>query len=118
MLSLFEDVNLRYSVYRHILVLETSYRQLFSFIPREIFERKALACDPLPPPTSMNSYDQNFFNGLDDAYLERRGRGQPAMNQRVVENLLPDPLFRQQIQVILFYLGPLIQSLNNSLGIF
>lgn len=98
-LSMFENVNLQYSVYRHILVLETSYKSLFSFIPRKIFEGKALACDPLPPPASINYYDQNYFQGLEDVYTERRGRRQRAVNQRALEDLLPDPIFRQQFQV-------------------
>ncbi|KAJ3498394.1 hypothetical protein NLJ89_g10226 [Agrocybe chaxingu] len=37
-LTQYQNLNLRYSVYRHVMVLETSYRRLFSFIPRQVLE--------------------------------------------------------------------------------
>ena len=100
-LSSYDNRNLRYSVYRHVLVLESSFRKLFSFIPRQVFEGKAVACDPLPPLTSVNYYDQDFFRGAEDFYAQRRGSRQRTIHQRPLEQLLPDPVFRRQLQVLL-----------------
>ncbi|KAF8972061.1 transcriptional repressor TCF25-domain-containing protein [Flammula alnicola] len=95
----FENQNLRYSVYRHIMVLETSYRRLFSFIPRQVLEAKSLACDPLPPPTSINEYDAQFFHSVDDLYSPRvRSRRQRANDERRLAQFIPDAAFRQQLQ--------------------
>jgi hypothetical protein len=90
----------RYSAYRHIMIFETSYRRLFAFIPRGVFTAKQLACDPLPPPMTVNEYNGEFFKGADDVFAFRpRTRRNAAGDQRVLERLIPDPLFRQQFQV-------------------
>ncbi|KAF8148865.1 transcriptional repressor TCF25-domain-containing protein [Crassisporium funariophilum] len=98
-LSQYGTVKACYPVYRHIMVLETSFRRLFSFIPRQVMEAKSLACDPLPPPTTVNQYDQAFFRGVDDLYSPRvRSRRQRANDDRRLAQLIPDAAFRQQLQ--------------------
>ncbi|KAF9530905.1 transcriptional repressor TCF25-domain-containing protein [Crepidotus variabilis] len=97
-LDQFENVHLRYSVYRHVMVLESSYRRLFSFIPRQILDAKSLSCDPLPPVSSISLYDDNFFQGIEQLSNPRRSRQQRAMDERLLAQLLPDPGFRQQFQ--------------------
>lgn len=79
------------------MILETSYRSLFSFIPREVLEAKQLTCDPLPPLTSIDLYDGEFFKGTDDVFAMRPRSGRNA--QRMMERLIPDPVFRGQLQV-------------------
>jgi len=99
-LAQYQNTNLRYSVYRHIMVLETSYKRLFSFIPRVVLEAKSLACDPLPPLTSVTQYNQDFFHGIDDLYSPRiRSRRQRANDERRLAQFIPDAAFRQQLQV-------------------
>ena len=101
-LTQYENTNLRFSVYRHVMVLETSCKRLFSFIPRTVLEAKSLACDPLPPPTSVNQYDQDFFHGIEGLYSPRiRGRRQQANDERRLAQFIPDAAFRQQLQVCL-----------------
>ena len=83
------------------MVLETSFRRLFSFIPSQVLGAKSLACDPLPPPTTVNEYDQEFFNGVDDLYSPRiRSRRQRVNDERRLAQFIPDVAFRQQLQVI------------------
>ena len=114
-LAQYQSTNLRYSVYRHIMVLETSYKRLFSFIPRVVLEAKSLACDPLPPPTSVNQYDQDFFQGIDDLYSPRiRSRRQRANDERRLAQFIPDAAFRQQLQVR-FLLACFRSSLSSDL---
>ncbi|KAH9942612.1 transcriptional repressor TCF25-domain-containing protein [Amylocystis lapponica] len=84
------------SVYRHVIVLEASCRRLFSFIPRRVTNAKHLACDPLPPSTFVSVYDEEFFRGAEDA-LTVHPRGRRA-NERMLERLIPDPVFRRQLQ--------------------
>lgn len=85
------------------MVLETSYRRLFSFIPRQVLEAKSVACDPLPPPTAVSQYDQAFFGGVDDLYSPRlRTRRQRVAEERRLAQLMPDAAFRQQLQVSFF----------------
>jgi len=93
--SLYEHLNLCYSVYRHIVVLDAPFRRLSSFIPREILEGKSLACDPLPPQTSLNYYDQDFFREVDDNNPEYRRR---AVNRQEHQHIA-DPILRQHFQV-------------------
>ena len=99
-LSRFEDDNVCYSLYRHIMVLETSYRRLFSFIPSQVLGAKSLACDPLPPCTKVNQYDQEFFEGVDELYSPRMSRRQRVNDERRLAQFIPDVAFRQQLQVI------------------
>ncbi|KDQ65155.1 hypothetical protein JAAARDRAFT_28803 [Jaapia argillacea MUCL 33604] len=94
--SLFGKLTLAYSVYRHAVVLESSFRSLFSFIPREVFSARQLACDPVPPPTKVNEYDEEFFRGVSDVFdVTSRSR---RHNERTLERLIPDPVFRRQLQ--------------------
>lgn len=82
------------------MILESSYRRLFAFLPREVLTVKQLACDPLPPPMTVNEYDGEFFKGADDVFAIRpRTRRDAAGDQRQLERLIPDPVFRRQLQV-------------------
>ena len=100
-LSRFEDHNVCYSLYRHVMVLETSFRGLFPFIPTQVLGAKSLACDPLPPSTTVNEYDQEFFSGVDDLYSPRiRSRRQRVNDERRLAQFIPDAAFRQQLQVM------------------
>ncbi|KAF9558199.1 DUF654-domain-containing protein [Agrocybe pediades] len=99
-LTQYESKTLQYSVYRHIMVLETSYRRLFSFIPRQVLEAKSIECDPLPPLTALTRYDQQFFQGVDDLLSARRHRTrrERALDERRLAQMIPDAAFRQQMQ--------------------
>lgn len=98
-LDYYKPIDRRVATYRHIMILETSYRRLFSFIPKEVLDAKQLACDPLPPKTSINLYDGEFFKGAEDAFAIRPRSGRDA--HRMLERLIPDPIFRGQLQVSL-----------------
>lgn len=100
-LSLYENVNLRYSVYRHVMVLETTYRRLFSYIPQAVLNVKALQCDPLPPPTAVTSYDDAFFEGTEDlrTFMPTTTTRQRAQQGRVLAQMIPDAGVRDQLQV-------------------
>ncbi|KAJ7250423.1 transcriptional repressor TCF25-domain-containing protein [Mycena rebaudengoi] len=110
-LSLYEDSNLRHSVYRHIMVLETSYRRLFSYIPRQVLNAKTLACDPLPPPTAVTLYNDEFFAGVDDlrAFTATPTARQRALQDRVLAQMIPDAGIRQQLQAF-FNAMPAVQE--------
>jgi hypothetical protein len=85
------------------MVLESSYRRLFAFIPRDVLNAKQLACDPLPPLKTVNQYDDEFFKGAEDVFAIRpRTRRDAENDQRLLERLLPDAAFRQQLQVGFF----------------
>lgn len=84
------------SVYRHVMVLESTCRRLFSFIPPAELAAKQLSCDPLPPSTAVTSYDNAFFEGV-ESLMEGRTRNRRQAAQQL-EQLLPDPAFRQQLQ--------------------
>ncbi|EIN04337.1 DUF654-domain-containing protein [Punctularia strigosozonata HHB-11173 SS5] len=86
--------SLAYSIYRHIVVLEANHRSLLSFLPRNVAGSTKFAGDPVPPPTSVNGYDPEFFKGAEDVFQMPRGRN----SGRALEQLIPDPVFRQQIQ--------------------
>ncbi|KZP07253.1 DUF654-domain-containing protein [Athelia psychrophila] len=97
--NFYEPIGPRYSMYRQITILETSYRSLFAFIPREILNVKQLACDPLPPQTATNVYDAEFFKGVEDVFsIRHRTRQDAAGDQRLLERLIPDPVFLRQLQ--------------------
>ena len=99
-LSLYQNENLRFSVYRHIIVLESTNRRLFAFIPRQVQEIKSLSCDPLPPPTATTRYDERFFDGVDDLFsLRMRTRRERALDERRLAQMIPDAAARQQLQV-------------------
>ncbi|KAJ7124524.1 transcriptional repressor TCF25-domain-containing protein [Mycena epipterygia] len=110
-LSLYENVNLRYSVYRHVMVLETSYRRLFSYIPQEVLNVKALQCDPLPPPTAVTLYDDAFFEGTDDlrTFMPTITTRQRAQQGRVLAQMIPDAGMRAQLQAF-FDAMPAVQQ--------
>jgi hypothetical protein len=99
-LALFKHQNIYYSAYRHVIVLEASYQRLLTFIPRAVIESKGLTCDPLPPPTSITTYDDHFFQGteelVDPALATRRQRA--ALERRMAQ-AIPDDAFREQFQV-------------------
>ncbi|KAG2336504.1 hypothetical protein BDR05DRAFT_971060 [Suillus weaverae] len=59
--QMYASTTLRYSVYRHIIVLEQSFRNLTPFIPRSVLLAKHLACDPLLPLTASSEYNDVFF---------------------------------------------------------
>lgn len=87
------------------MVLETSYKRLFSFIPRQVLEAKSLSCDPLPPITAVSHYGQEFFNAVEDLYSPRlRSRRQRAVDERRLAQIIPDAAFRQQMQVSIQHL--------------
>ena len=97
--SLYSRPALAYSVYRHVIVLEHTTRagRLFGFLPPNVITAKQLACDPVPPPTHVSEYDPDFFQGAEDPLAVRpRGRRE---NQRMLEQLIPDAVFRRQLQV-------------------
>ncbi|KAJ7916300.1 transcriptional repressor TCF25-domain-containing protein [Mycena leptocephala] len=110
-LSLYQNLNLRYSVYRHITVLETSYRRLFSYIPPEVLAVKALQCDPLPPPTAVTSYNDAFFEGTDDlrTFMPTLTTRQRAQQGRVLAQMIPDAGIREQLQAF-FNAMPAVQE--------
>ncbi|KAJ7071728.1 transcriptional repressor TCF25-domain-containing protein [Mycena belliarum] len=110
-LSLYENVNLRYSVYRHVMVLETTYRRLFSYIPQQVLSVKALQCDPLPPPTAVTSYDDAFFEGTDDlrTFMPTLTTRQRAQQGRVLAQMVPDAGIREQLQAF-FNAMPAVQE--------
>lgn len=94
--ALFLSPRLTYSIYRHVLVLESSYRSLFSFFPSSVISARQLACDPLPPPTRVTEYNTEFFAGAEDPFAHTsRSRKQ---NERLLERMVPDAGFRRQLQ--------------------
>lgn len=95
--SLYSSPPIRYSVYRHLLVLESTCRRLFAFIPATVTEGRQFSCDPIPPPTKINEYNDEFFKGAEDP-LALRARGKRE-TERLLVRLLPDPLLRRQLQV-------------------
>ncbi|KAI5830065.1 DUF654-domain-containing protein [Schizophyllum commune Tattone D] len=92
--ALLSDNTLQHSIYRHVLVLEN--RPLFAFIPRTVLSARSLACDPLPPPTAITTYDDAFFRGVEDAFV--RTRREREADARRLARLVPDAGFRQQLQ--------------------
>lgn len=101
-LHLYErNSNLRYSAYRHITVLESSYRRLFSFMPQQVTGTRSFACDPLPPPSAVTTYDTEFFEGVDDAFgmFGAGTRRQREANRRRLAHLIQDDAVLRQIQV-------------------
>lgn len=95
-LQMYTSTTLRYSVYRHILVLEQSFRNLTPFIPRSVLLAKQLACDPLPPLTATSEYNDSFFAGAEDIFAVRPRR----RDARALERLIPDAGVRAQIEAL------------------
>ena len=87
------------SVYRHVIVLEKTCRSLFPFIPKEILNSRQLACDPLPPYLKVSEYNAEFFQGVEDVLGYRPPRLGTREEERVLGRLIPDGVFRRQLQV-------------------
>lgn len=107
--ALFRHAKPQASVHRHILVLESTHRRLFAFIPRTNLETVAasgtLACDPLPPATAVSRYDDAFFHGIEDVRgggRRSRTRRERALDERRLAQMIPDAEFRRQLQVRYF----------------
>ncbi|KAG1807655.1 uncharacterized protein BJ212DRAFT_1485507 [Suillus subaureus] len=64
--QMYASTTLRYSVYRHILVLEQSFRNITPFISSSVLLAKQLACDPLLPLTASSEYNDTSFAGAED----------------------------------------------------
>ncbi|TFK22781.1 DUF654-domain-containing protein [Coprinopsis marcescibilis] len=99
-LALYENQGPRYSAYRHLVILESTHRNLFPFIPQSVqHDSRSLSCDPLPPLTSISRYDDEFFKGMDDLQSFRtRTRRERAMDERRLAQMVPDAGFRQQLE--------------------
>ncbi|KAI0337326.1 DUF654-domain-containing protein [Trametopsis cervina] len=93
-----EAPDLAYSIYRHVMVLEPMSRagRLFGFLPSHVTSARQLACDPLPPPNPVSEYNGEFFEGAEDPFAMRIGN--TRNNQRLLERMIPDPVFRRQLQ--------------------
>lgn len=90
---------IRTSIYRHVTVLEKTCRSLFSFIPKDILKSKQLACDPLPPHLRVSEYNEEFFRGVADVLGYQPRRQDSREEGRLLERLVPDGVFRRQLQV-------------------
>ncbi|KXN88365.1 Transcription factor 25 [Leucoagaricus sp. SymC.cos] len=93
--------DLRYAVYRHVIVLESNLRRLLPYLPNEILNRKSIACDPLPPKNAVTLYDDEFFEGVEDVFAYRpRTRREIELDRRRFAQMVPDAEHRQQIEAI------------------
>jgi len=100
-LALYKALEPRFSLYRHLVVLETTHRNLFPFIePRVLQDARGLTCDPMPPPTAVTKYDPEYFSNVDDlqSFTARRSRRDRALDERRLAQMIPDANFRQQLQ--------------------
>ena len=103
-LTLFTHVTPQASMHRHILVLESTYRRLFAFIPQtSLADIGALSCDSLPPTTAVSKYDEMFFEGVEDAFVaggrRQRTRRERVLDERGLAQVILDAAFRRQLQV-------------------
>ncbi|KAF8548302.1 hypothetical protein OG21DRAFT_779027 [Imleria badia] len=103
-LRTFSSLTLRHSIYRHVFVLEQTHAQpqnraLTAFIPPDITQGRQLACDPLPPPTALSTYDAAFFVGSEDPFAlgATRLRRRTQAEERLLARLIPDAATRAQI---------------------
>jgi hypothetical protein len=87
------------SIYRHLIVLEKTCRSLFAFVPKEILNSRQLACDPLPPYLKVSEYNPEFFQGVEDVLGYRPRRLNAREEERLLGRLIPDGVFRRQLQV-------------------
>jgi hypothetical protein len=87
------------SIYRHVVVLGSSAQRLLPFVPAHIVNKNNLACDPLPPPSFKSQYNDEFFRGAEDAFATTFRHRSAAQTQRILERMVPDPVFRRQLQV-------------------
>jgi len=82
-----------------VVVLGSSAQSLLPFIPPHVINNNTLACDPLPPQNSKSQYNDEFFRGSEDAFATSfRHNRSAAQTQRLLERLIPDPVFRRQLQ--------------------
>lgn len=86
------------SIYRHVIVLERTCGSLFSFIPKEILNTRQLSCDPLLPYLRVSEYNAEFFQGVEDVLGYRPRRPNSREEERFLERLVPDGVFRRQLQ--------------------
>ncbi|KAF8128178.1 transcriptional repressor TCF25-domain-containing protein [Boletus edulis] len=58
-----------------------------------------LACDPLPPPSAISTYDATFFAGSEDTFAlgATRLRRRTQAEERLLTRLIPDAATRAQI---------------------
>jgi hypothetical protein len=100
-LKFYETNKQKFCIWRHAMIMESNYRTLLSFIPKMIMDAKSFACDPLPPMTLVSMYDEEFFRGTEDVFAVRGGRSRRQRDNdgRMLERLIPDPVFRGQLQV-------------------
>ena len=103
-LRTFSSLTLRYSIYRHVFVLEQTHAQpqnraLTAFIPPDITQGRHLACDPLPPHSALSTYDAAFFAGSEDPFAlgATRPRRRTQAEERLLARLIPDAATRAQI---------------------
>lgn len=93
------SVSIHTSIHRHVVVLEKTCRSLFTFIPKEVLNSRQLACDPLPPYLRVSEYDAEFFQGVEDVLGYNPQRLNAREEERFLERLIPDVVFRRQFQV-------------------
>lgn len=93
---MYASTTLRYSVYRHVLVLEQTFRHLTPFIPRSVLQAKQLACDPLPPLKALSEYNEDFFAGAEEIFSVSPRR----RDARALERLIPDAGIRAQFEAL------------------
>lgn len=93
---MYASTTLRYSVYRHVLVLEQTFRHLIPFIPRSVLQAKQLACDPLPPLKALSEYNDDFFAGAEEIFSVTPRR----RDARALERLIPDAGIRAQFEAL------------------
>lgn len=87
------------SIYRHVIVLEKTCRSLFPFVPKETLNSRQLACDPLPPYLKVSEYNTEFFQGVEGVEGYRPRRMNVREEAHILERLIPDGVFRRQLQV-------------------
>jgi len=94
--------NIHFSIYRHVATLTDSNlsRRLMGFVPKQIFEasQSNLACDPVPPQSSVSRYDDDFFRGTSDVFAAQpRSRRQREADERDLARMIPDANVRRQL---------------------
>ena len=106
-----EDIT--WSFYRHVLVLEASFRQILGFVPHDVLKEKTLSCDPLPPRHAVTRYDEEFFAGTEDIFARRsKTRRERELDRRRLAQMIPDARFRQQLEVRSCSFAPPLGSLS------
>ncbi|KAG6844434.1 hypothetical protein H0H87_006975 [Tephrocybe sp. NHM501043] len=100
-LSLFGSTETQRTLARHILVLEGIHRRLLGYLPREFGQDAGLACDPLPPFTSLSNYNKDYFEGVEDVWSIRAGgrgaQGGVDDDERLLAMAIPDQEIRGRV---------------------